>query len=260
VSLWNALKLARSFRLYLLPQKLLMSQKKECARLYERGPRPMVGTIDVCNRHVRNPAPRNKTKQNRGKNTQEDEGAGMGPSFFCPYATFGCRVARRPRLRGAGTGVIGSGAGGSRSGSGVVGSIASLPIALCIAVSDWRRNSQSTTSELFPPHANAQRSAAAIAASKFGELTAKFEELTAKFGELAAPGNSSARNPAHGCCQVKRSQSAATITQAMNVPTKRAVDSIAGAQSALSAALKVVIVLGGGGDHPGPLRVLAGWW
>jgi beta-phosphoglucomutase-like phosphatase (HAD superfamily) len=38
------------------------------------------------------------------------------------------------------------------------------------------------------------------------------------------------------------------------------VDSIAGAQSALSAALKVVIVLGGGGDHPGPLRVLAGWW
>jgi hypothetical protein len=149
----------------------------------------------------------------------------------------------------------------------VTGSIASLLIAFCIAASDWRRNSQSTTSELFPPHANAQRSAAAIAASKFGELTAKFGELVVKFGELvvkfgelAAPGNSSARNPAHGCCQVNRSQSAATITQAITTPTKRAVDSITGAQSALSAALKVVIVLGGGGDHPGPLRVLAGWW
>ena len=183
----------------------------------------------------------------------------MGPSFFWPYATFGCRVARRPRLRGAGAGAIGSGAAGSRSGSGVAGIIASLPIAFCIAASDWRRNSQSTTSELFPPHANAQRSAAAIAASKFGELTAKFGELVVKFGELAAPGNSNARNPAHGCCQVNRSQSVATISTAIATPMARAVDSIAGAQSARSAALKVVIVLGGGGDQPGPLRVLAGW-
>jgi hypothetical protein len=127
----------------------------------------------------------------------------------------------------------------------VVGSIASLPIAFCIAASDWRRNSQSTTLELFPPHANAQRSAAAIAASKFGELTAKFGELVVKFGELvAAPGNSSARNPAHGCCQVKRSQSAATITQAIATPMARAVDSIAGAQSARSAALMVFIDFG----------------
>lgn len=58
-------------------------------------------------------------------------------------------------------------------------------------------------------------------------------ELTTDRGELvAATGNRRARSPAHGCCQVNRSQSAATITQATNTPMKRAADSIAGAQSA----------------------------
>ena len=136
----------------------------------------------------------------------------MGPSFFCPYATFGCRVARRPRLRGAGAGAIGSGAGASSRNAG----------------------------------AGSSRGATR---SDRGELAADRGELLAKFGELmaAATGSSSARSPAHGRCQVNRSQSAATITQAMATPTKRAVDSIAGAQSALSASRKVVfIVLGVG--------------
>ena len=42
----------------------------------------------------------------------------MGPSFFCPYAAFGCRVARQPRLRDAGAGAIGSGAGASSKSAG----------------------------------------------------------------------------------------------------------------------------------------------
>ena len=89
------------------------------------------------------------------------------------------------------------------------------------------------------------RNAGAGSSSK-GATRSDRGELAADRGELAAAlGSSSARNPAHGCCQVNRSQSAATITQAMNMPMKRAADSIAGAQSDLSAALKVVIVLGG---------------
>jgi hypothetical protein len=42
----------------------------------------------------------------------------MGPLFFCSYATFGCRVARRPRLRGVVAGAIGSGAGASSRNAG----------------------------------------------------------------------------------------------------------------------------------------------
>lgn len=122
----------------------------------------------------------------------------MGPFFLPQAATFGCRVARRPRLRGAGAGAIGSGAGASRRSRGAAGS----------------------------SNRGAMR-------SDRGELETDRGELTVDRGELAgAPGNSSARSPAHGRCQVKRSQSAATITQAMKTPMARAVDSIAGAQSA----------------------------
>ena len=93
------------------------------------------------------------------------------------------------------------------------------------------------------------------------KLTAKLGELLVKFGELAAPGNSSARNPAHGCCQVKRSQSAATITQAIATPMARAVDSIAGAQSARSAALMVVFIgLGVWITNRGRSRSSPGGW
>ena len=121
-------------------------------------------------------------------------------------------MARRPRLRGAGAGAIGSRAGASSKSAG------------------------------------AGSSSKGATRSDRGELGADRGELVADRGELAAaPGSSSARNPAHGCCQVNRSQSAATITQAMATPTKRAVDLIAGAQSALSASRKVVFIdLGGG--------------
>ena len=153
-------------------------------------------------------------------------------------------------MRGAGAGAIGSGAGASSRNAG--------------AGSSSKGATRSDRGELGADWGELAADRGELTAkltAKFGELTAKFGELLVKFGELAAaPGSSSARNPAHGCCQVNRSQSAATITQAMATPTKRAVDLIAGAQSALSASRKVVFIDLGGGDHPGPLRVLAGWW
>jgi hypothetical protein len=129
----------------------------------------------------------------------------MGPFFLHQAATFGWRVARRPRLRGAGAGAIGSGAGASRRSRGAAGS----------------------------SNRGAMRSDRGELATDRGGMTVDRGELATDRGELAgSPGNSSARSPAHGRCQVKRSQSAVTITQAMKTPMARAVDSIAGAQSA----------------------------
>ena len=67
---------------------------------------------------VSSPVHGSVNRKRLGKNTQEDEGGRDGPLFFCPYADFGCRVARRPRLRGAGAGAISSGAGASSRGAG----------------------------------------------------------------------------------------------------------------------------------------------
>jgi len=73
-------------------------------------------------------------------------------------------------------------------------------------------------------------------------------ELPVDRGELIT-----ASKPAHGRRWVNWAHWIKTIATATSRPKKRAMDSIAGAQSAWSRALKVFMVLGGN-YQPGPLR------